>query len=110
MTEPETISEDKKDEESTTKDESAEQAASTNSAPQPDEGCSEPAVVAGDSPTPALPDSTENTPEMAGEDTTKGPGSEGTSEPKEAVFPPIDPAAGSAATVAEGEHAGEIVS
>lgn len=110
MTDPETNSEDKKDEESTKKDENAEQASSTNAAPQSDEACSEPSAVAGDSQTPALPDSSEPTPEMAGEDSTKGPGSEGTSEPKEAVFPPIDPAAGSAATVAEGEHAGEIVS
>lgn len=107
MTEPETNSEDKKDDESATKDESVEQAVSTDSAPKSDEGCSEPSAFAGDA---APPDSSEPTPEMAVDDTTKGPSSEGTSEPKEAVFPPIDPAAGSAATVAEGENAGEIVS
>lgn len=110
MTEPETNLEDKKDDESTTKDESAEQAASADSAPKSDEGCSEPSAVAGDAPTPARSDSSEPTPEMAGDDTTKEPSSEGTSEPKQAVFPPIDPAAGSAATVAEGQNAGEIVS
>lgn len=107
MTEPETNSEDKKDDESTTKDENAEQATTADSAPKSDEGCSEPSAVAGDAPTPARSDSSEPTPEMAGDDTTKEPG---TSEPKQAVFPPIDPAAGSAATVAEEENAGEIVS
>lgn len=110
MTEPETNSEDRKDDESTTKDESAEQAASADSAPKSDEGCSEPSAVASDAPTQVRPDSSEHTPEMAGGDTTKEPSSEGTSEPKQAVFPPIDPAAGSAATVAEGQNAGEIVS
>lgn len=110
MTEPETNPEDKKDDESTTKDESVEQAVSTESAPKSDEGCSEPSALAGDAPTPAPPDSSEHTPEMAVDDTTKEPSSEGTSEPKEAIFPPIDPAAGSAATVAEGENAGKTVS
>lgn len=109
MTESETNPEDKNDA-LTPKNESAEEAASADSAPKPDEGSSEPTAEAGETQTPAPPESIEPALESVGDDKTNEPRSEGTNEPKQAVFPPIDPAAGSAATAAEGKGCGENVS